>query len=99
MGYEHKTVNSSKGEYVRDEDGDGFYEVHMKTTEGVWALLHYVVGYVHTGEFRRSTCRITSAFLNSFTPQGQEVTRYLKRCCGYSCRRSASQDEPKIKVE
>jgi transposase len=39
MGYEHKTVNSSKGEYVRDEDGDGFYEVHMKTTEGVWALL------------------------------------------------------------
>jgi transposase len=26
-GYEHKTVCHSKGEYARDEDGDGFCEV------------------------------------------------------------------------
>jgi transposase-like protein len=37
MGYEHKTVCHSKGEYARDEDGDGFYEVHVNMTEGVWS--------------------------------------------------------------
>ena len=38
-GYQHKTVCHSKGEYARDEDGDGFYEVHTNTIEGVWSLL------------------------------------------------------------
>lgn len=38
-GYSHKTVNHSQGEYARDEDGDGFYEVHVNTLEGFWSLL------------------------------------------------------------
>ena len=38
-GYEHKTVNHGQGEYARDEDGDGFCEVHCNTQEGVWSLL------------------------------------------------------------
>jgi transposase-like protein len=38
-GYEHKTVCHSKGEYARDEDGDGFCEVHVNTMEGFWSLL------------------------------------------------------------
>jgi transposase len=38
-GYEHKTVNHSRGEYARDEDGDGFCEVHVNTIEGFWSLL------------------------------------------------------------
>ena len=38
-GYGHKTVNHSIGEYARDEDGDGFYEVHVNTMEGLWSLL------------------------------------------------------------
>ena len=38
-GYEHKTVCHSKGEYARDEDGDGFCEVHVNTIEGFWSLL------------------------------------------------------------
>jgi transposase-like protein len=38
-GYQHKTVNHSKGEYARDEDGDGFHEVHVNTMEGFWSLL------------------------------------------------------------
>ena len=38
-GYKHKTVNHSSGEYARDEDGDGFYEVHVNTMEGFWSLL------------------------------------------------------------
>ena len=38
-GYTHKTVNHSAGEYARDEDGDGFHEVHVNTLEGFWSLL------------------------------------------------------------
>ena len=33
-GYAHKSVNHSRGEYARDEDGDGFCEVHVNTMEG-----------------------------------------------------------------
>lgn len=39
LGYEHKTVCHSRGEYARDEDGDGFHEVHVNTMEGFWSLL------------------------------------------------------------
>jgi transposase-like protein len=38
-GYEHETVNHSLGEYARDEDGDGFHEIHVNTMEGFWSLL------------------------------------------------------------
>jgi transposase-like protein len=38
-GYTHKTVCHSAGEYARDEDGDGFCEVHVNSIEGVWSLL------------------------------------------------------------
>lgn len=38
-GYAHKSVNHSAGEYARDEDGDGFHEVHVNTLEGFWSLL------------------------------------------------------------
>ena len=38
-GYQHKTVNHSAGEYARDDDGDGFHEVHVNTMEGFWSLL------------------------------------------------------------
>lgn len=37
--YRHKTVNHGKGEYARDDDGDGFHEVHVNTMEGFWSLL------------------------------------------------------------
>ena len=30
-GYEHKTVCHGRGEYARDEDGDGFHEIHVNT--------------------------------------------------------------------
>jgi hypothetical protein len=35
----HKRVNHSAGEYARDDDGDGFHEVHINSLEGFWALL------------------------------------------------------------
>ena len=38
-GYHRKSVNHSEGEYARDEDGDGFHEVHVNTMEGGWSVL------------------------------------------------------------
>lgn len=38
-GYTRKSVCHGAGEYARDEDGDGFYEVHVNTMEGFWSLL------------------------------------------------------------
>ena len=38
-GYQHKAVCHGRGEYARDEDGDGFCEVHVNTIEGFWSLL------------------------------------------------------------
>jgi len=38
-GYSHKTVCHSAGEFARDEDRDGFHEVHVNTMEGFWSLL------------------------------------------------------------
>jgi transposase-like protein len=38
-GYGHKTVCHARGEYARDDDGDGFREVHVNTMEGCWSLL------------------------------------------------------------
>jgi transposase len=38
-GFEHQTVNHGRKEYARDDDGDGFCEVHVNTMEGFWSLL------------------------------------------------------------
>src|SRR6266568_8006075 len=38
-GYDHKSVNHGRDEYARDEDGDGFCEVHVHTMERFWSLL------------------------------------------------------------
>ncbi|MEE8302229.1 MAG: IS1595 family transposase [Candidatus Tectomicrobia bacterium] len=38
-GYARQSVNHSQGEYARDDDGDGFHEVHGNTIEGFWSLL------------------------------------------------------------
>ena len=38
-GYSHQSVCHSAGEYARDDDGDGFCEVHVNTMEGFWSLL------------------------------------------------------------
>lgn len=38
-GYDHQSVCHGAGEYARDDDGDGFCEVHVNTMEGFWSLL------------------------------------------------------------
>jgi transposase len=36
--YGHKTACHGAGEFARDDDGDGFCEVHVNTREGFWSL-------------------------------------------------------------
>jgi hypothetical protein len=62
-GYDHKTVCHSRGEYARDEDGDGFCEVHVNTMEGFWSLLR--PGSGRTVASRRRSCRPISASSSS----------------------------------
>ena len=38
-GYPHKTLCHGVGEYTRDQEVDGFCEVHVNTMEGFWSLL------------------------------------------------------------
>ncbi len=57
-GRPHASVNHSQREYARDDDGDGFCEVHDNTMEGIWTGLrnflrpfrglnkHFLAGYV-----------------------------------------------------
>ena len=42
-GYKHKTVCHGAGEYARDDDGDGFCEVHVNTPGGVLVPLALLV--------------------------------------------------------
>jgi transposase len=37
--YTHASVCHSRGEYARDDDGDGFHAVQVNTMEGLWSLL------------------------------------------------------------
>jgi transposase len=38
-GYVPRTVCPAAGEFARDDEGDGFCEVHVNTLEGFWSLL------------------------------------------------------------
>ena len=38
-GCTNHTVCHAAGEFARDDDGDGFCEVHVNTLEGFWSLL------------------------------------------------------------
>ena len=71
-GYEHKTVCHGRGEYARDEDGDGFHEIHVNTIEGCCC----VHGCDHIAASPKKSCRSTSRSSSSCTtPENVE-----KRC-------------------
>ena len=65
-GYPHHTVCHSAGEFARDEDGDGFCEVHVNTIEGFWSLLK-VLASTAQGGFSREIASLTWGSLSSFT--------------------------------
>ena len=71
----HATVNHSRGELARDDDGDGIREVHCNTMEGIWTGLRnflrpfrgvnkkYLHQYVAIFEWGYNAKRATSSFL------------------------------------
>ena len=67
-GYEHETVCHGAGEFARDDDGDGFCEVHVNTLEGFWSLLRSWLR-PHRGIPRRA-CHSTWDSSSSFTTSG-----------------------------
>jgi transposase-like protein len=74
-GYDHKHVNHGRGEYARDEDGDGFCEVHVNTMEA--SGLCCGVGFVPIGAFHKRNSRSISVSSRLFTMPENEA----KRCC------------------
>ena len=71
----HDTVCHSRHEYARDDDGDGFCEVHCNTIEGLWAAVRtflrvfrgvhkrYLAGYIAIFEFAANLKRVSPAFI------------------------------------
>jgi len=72
----HDTVCHSNNEYARDDDGDGFCEVHCNTVEGMWAAVRtflrvfrgvhkrFLSGYIAICEFAINLKRITPVFIS-----------------------------------
>jgi transposase len=71
----HATVCHSRREYARDDDGDGFCEVHCNTMEGIWTGLRnflrpfrgvhkkYMAIYVAMFEWTHNLKRVTADFM------------------------------------
>ncbi|MBV8883388.1 MAG: transposase [Chroococcidiopsidaceae cyanobacterium CP_BM_RX_35] len=85
-GYQHKTVCHARGEYARDEDGDGCCEVHVNTMEGFWSLLRSWQR-PHRG-ISQAKLRCILFFLNSFIMLVSEVRLYFQPCLSVSSVRS-----------
>ena len=76
-GRGHATVCHSRHEYARDDDGDGFCEVHCNTMEGIWTGLRnflrpfrgvhkkYLSTYVVMFEWAHNLKRVTADFLRT----------------------------------
>jgi hypothetical protein len=62
----HKTVCHGHGEYARDENGDGYCEVHVNTMEKCSGRC-CTPGCARTGASRKASCHSTSASPNSCT--------------------------------
>jgi transposase-like protein len=76
-GRGHVTVCHSRHEYARDDDGDGFCEVHCNTMEGIWTGLRnflrpfrgvhkkYLAAYVAMFEWAHNLKRVVAGFLRT----------------------------------
>src|SRR3954467_10037684 len=74
-GRGHATVNHNRGEFARDDDGDGVREVHCNTLEGTWTGLRnflrpfrgvnkvYLEQYVIMFEWAYNLKAVTDEFL------------------------------------
>ena len=71
----HATVNHNRGEFARDDNGDGVREVHCNTLEGIWTGLRnflrpfrgvnkvYLEQYVIIFEWCHNLKEVTDEFL------------------------------------
>jgi len=76
-GRYHATVCHCRHEYARDDDGDGFCEVHCNTQEGIWTGLRnflrpfrgvhkkYLAAYAAMFEWAHNLKRVTADFLRT----------------------------------
>jgi transposase len=80
-GYAHENVCHSDGEYARDDDGDGFCEMHVNTMEGFWSLLRSWLR-PHRGISQEHLLSIWVS-LNSCTTSGDAVKPYWERYLSY----------------
>jgi len=74
---QRSTVAHGIKEWARDDDGDGIFEVHTNTIEGLWTGLrnflrplrgvskYFLSGYVAIHEFRVNLKRISPAFISN----------------------------------
>ena len=72
-GYEHKRVNHGRGEFARDEDGDGLCEVHVNTMEGFWSPLHSLAAPESMGRVRGVVVRIPPCVGKSASGRASKV--------------------------
>jgi len=82
-GYGHDTVCHSRGEFARDEDGDGFCEVHVNTIEG-FSLVAALLPCDQIAVSRRNCCRSISDSLNLCTMSanaGKRCSDRFSRFC------------------
>jgi transposase-like protein len=75
MGRSRAVVCHVRGEWARDDDGDGIREVHVNTLEGLWTGLRnflrpfrgvnkaYLYQYVALFEWGYNVKRVTEAFV------------------------------------
>ncbi len=77
-GYQHKTVCHGRGEYARDEDGDGFCEGHVNTIEGFSGPC-CAPGCDRTAVSRKTSCPSTSASSSSCTTHAAAAKPCLER--------------------
>ena len=72
-----ETVCHGANEWARDDDGDGWFETHTNSNEGLWTELrnflrpfrgvskHFLHGYVAIHEFRVNLKAISPAFISA----------------------------------
>ena len=72
----HRIVCHKDGEWARDEDGDGIYETHTNTIEGIWTTVRnflrpfrgvhkkFLAGYIAISEFIMNLKSVTVAFIS-----------------------------------
>ena len=86
-GRGHASVSHNRGEYARDDDGDGVREVHCNTMEGIWTGLRnflrpfrgvnkiYLEQYIKMFEWSYNLKAVTDDFLRKLLGGRTAATR------------------------